>query len=119
MKLIKVLLLAVILGLLGCGSDNSYSGNSGAATGADVPFDAEVTMGQRNFVPQTLTIEAGETVRWTNKSAVSHTVTSQDNLFDSGTIRPGGIFSYTFSTPGQYQYVCTIHAGMAGTVIVR
>ncbi|MGH2558083.1 MAG: cupredoxin domain-containing protein [Thermomicrobiales bacterium] len=68
------------------------------------------------FDPGSITVTAGTTVVWTNNGAVAHTVTGDG--FDSGTVDSGGTYSLTFDTPGTYDYVCTIHSGMAGSVIV-
>jgi plastocyanin len=76
----------------------------------------------RNFAyhPSPLTIKAGGTVMWTNDDSMTHTVTADDGSFDSGftQLRPGGTFSHMFTAPGTYQYHCSIHTFMHGTVIV-
>ncbi len=71
------------------------------------------------FVPADLTIELGTTVRWTNNDAVPHTTTSNGDTWDSGNMVPGGTFSFTFSSVGEYPYVCTIHPSMTGTITVE
>ena len=73
------------------------------------------------FSPSTITVVIGvnNTVVWTNNDNVEHTVTATDNSFDSGLIEPGQSFSYTFTAPGTYNYYCTIHPWMRGTVIVK
>ena len=52
------------------------------------------------FSPQTVNVSEGTTVCWTNTGSASHTVTSDTPLFDSGTIAPGGIYEFTFTTAG-------------------
>jgi len=76
------------------------------------------------FSPATLTIKAGTTVTWKNTTAIAHTVTSDDGKsFDSGMANPitaqGGMFSFTFTTPGTFAYHCTIHPFMKATIIVQ
>src|SRR5438067_139883 len=68
------------------------------------------------FSPGTLTIPAGSTVTWKNMSSIAHTVTS--SMFNSGNLLPGGTFSFTFKTPGTFQYVCNYHPFMQGTSVV-
>ena len=98
----------------------------------------EVSMAQSpkmRFIPDTVTIKAGDTVKWTNPHNISHTVTfdpstaaAKENAvlpagvepFDSGPVEEEGTFSHTFTAKGTYKYVCVYHEamGMAGTVIV-
>jgi plastocyanin len=72
-----------------------------------------------DFAPPTLTVKAGQTVRFINKDDEKHTVTANGGLFDSKGISPNHSFSYTFAKPGQYPYHCTIHPNMKGTVVVK
>jgi plastocyanin len=50
--------------------------------------------------------------------AVTHTVTADDNSFNSGILPPGASFSHTFDTPGSTSYKCLIHPFMTGMVVV-
>ncbi len=75
------------------------------------PADAESDPDGR---PPTITVPVGTTVVWSNLDRATHTVTSVQDLFDSGGLYP---FSYTFTEPGVYSYGCFIH-GMRGRVIV-
>jgi plastocyanin len=88
------------------------------------------------FVPQQLTIVAGDTVTWVNRTGAEHTVvrctpaacngasggTAATNSFGPGTVgaAQGAAFSYTFTAPGTYVYYCTLHgyAVMHGTITV-
>ena len=74
------------------------------------------------FDPHTITIDAGTEVVWTNNDVVLHTVTSvetyPDGTFDSW-ILPGEEFSFTFESPGTYEYSCTVHPWASGTVMVE
>jgi plastocyanin len=71
------------------------------------------------FVPSTLTVSVGTTVTWTNKDSVTHTVTSNDNLFNSGNLANGATFQHTFNQKGTFQYHCSIHTSMTAKVIVE
>ncbi len=71
------------------------------------------------FSPPTLTIVAGESVTWTNADAVVHTATSGSGAFDSGDLDAGESFTFTFTTPGTYDYLCTPHPTMTGSIVVR
>lgn len=79
----------------------------------------EVWLQNTAFNPPSITVKAGTTVTWLNKDDFDHTVTSYTGLFDSGFLHSGLPFSYTFTSVGTYQYLCEIHVGMSGTVIVQ
>lgn len=85
--------------------------------------EVEVNMTDFTFQPQRIEVEPGTTVTWVNNDAFAHTVTAgtRDNPtdeFSSGEIEPRDSFSYTFDEPGTYEYFCTIHEGMSGTIVV-
>ena len=78
-----------------------------------------VSNGGFGFSPQTLTITAGTTIIWKNNTSAPHTVTSDSGLFDSGTISPGGTFSFKFTSAGAFAYHCNIHPYMTATLTVH
>lgn len=83
------------------------------------PGNGEVLIQSMSFSPSSITITAGETVKWTNNDAMTHTVTSNDGLFESGDLANGSSFSKKFPDKGTFNYHCTYHVGMTGTVIVN
>jgi plastocyanin len=91
-----------------------------AAGGAQAATEAPVGVPivGRAYQPSQLTIAAGQTVVWQNRSITHHTVTSTTGLFNSTSISPGASYSLTFSDPGTFNYECTIHPGMRGSVTV-
>ena len=76
------------------------------------------------FNPAVITITAGSTVKWTNTASLTpHTTTSDlgdTEVWNSGILNPGDVFTHTFDTPGIYGYYCMIHGAliMHGFVIV-
>jgi len=77
------------------------------------------------FVPNSLVINAGDTVTWTNNSSTLHTTTSgsgcsPDGLWNASLSGSGSTFSRTFNTPGTFPYYCIPHCGfgMTGTITV-
>jgi plastocyanin len=86
-------------------------GNGGPATNA-------VTIQGMAFSPSTITVAVNTTVTWTNKDAITHTVTSDSNVFDSGNVPAGSSFSHTFTATGTFPYHCKIHPSMVATVVV-
>jgi plastocyanin len=72
-----------------------------------------------SFAPAVLTVPVGTTVTWVNDDDEPHTVVESDTLFKSHALDTGDKFSFIFTTPGKFQYFCTIHAHMVGTVVVE
>ena len=70
------------------------------------------------FAPATLTVSAGTTVTWTNRDEEPHTVAASDGSFHSPGMGTGATFTHTFATAGTFDYVCSIHPMMRGTVVV-
>jgi plastocyanin len=81
--------------------------------------DAEVQIDQYAFLPQRVTVKARPTVTWTNDDDDSHTVASSSKLFKSKALDTGDKFSFTFTTPGTYAYICSVHPYMTGAVVVE
>jgi amicyanin len=72
------------------------------------------------FTPQSVTVKAGTTVTWTNRDDIPHGVASANNAFaKSKALDTDDSYSFTFTTPGTYQYFCYIHPHMTGTVVVE
>lgn len=71
------------------------------------------------FVPPVLNVTVGDTVTWTNLDPVVHTATSTSGAFDSGDLDQNESFSLSFTAGGTYEYLCTPHPDMTGTVIVQ
>ena len=69
--------------------------------------------------PERLTVKAGTTVTWTNRDDIPHTVASKDRLFKSKVMDTDESYSFTFSTPGEYTYFCSLHPHMTGTIVVE
>ena len=81
-----------------------------------------VSINNFSFTPATITLVLGvnNTVTWTqNQSGIPyHTVTANDNSWGSSHLTTGQSFTYTFTSAGTYDYHCTLHTYMKGTVIV-
>lgn len=77
------------------------------------------------FSPASLTINAGDTVEWTNVDTAAHTVTSgspadgPSGVFDSSLIMGGASFENTFDEAGSYDYFCMVHPWMVGNIQVN
>ncbi len=75
---------------------------------------AEVAIGDNTFTPKELSVPVGTTVVWKHGGQRKHTVTADDNSFNSGTLEAGGSFKQTFDKPGTYAYFCEFHGGAGG-----
>lgn len=131
-RLFMLIIIAfTLVTFAGCGSDNSTSTGNPPDNDPDdnPPTDTQgpndVWMEASSFNVANLEIEAGITVTWTNKSSMDHTVTSGSRgdadageLFSSGSIAPGGTFSFTFEDAGSFAYFCEFHSGMNAEVTV-
>ena len=116
-------LFALTLVLAACSSD---SGSSSAPTddgGGGTGGGETVSMANTQFTPSTLTIQAGDTVTFTDTSG--HTVTEgtdgvavDDPIVDED-IDQNGSVSVTFDEPGTYNITCKIHSSMNMTITVE
>ena len=71
------------------------------------------------FSPERLKVKAGTTVTWTNHDDIPHTVAAKDRGFKSKVMDTDESFTFTFSTPGEYTYFCSLHPHMTGTIVVE
>jgi plastocyanin len=77
-------------------------------------------MKMQNFAFQYahMQVRAGTTMTWTNQDSAPHSVTFKNGMKDSGLLYQGQSFSYTFNSPGTYQYYCAVHPSTVATVTV-
>jgi len=93
-----------------------------ASTAAPMPAASPVSLIHiKNFafVPDTVTIHPGSTVRFVEDDETPHTVTATDHSFDSGNLNQKDSWRHTFTTEGTYTYFCSYHTYMKGTVVVK
>jgi len=84
------------------------------------PQAITVSIDNFTFTPPILTVKAGTTVTWTNKDDIPHGIAATNNSFArSKALDTDDSYSFTFTTPGTYQYFCYIHPHMVGTVVVE
>jgi plastocyanin len=78
-----------------------------------------VVMKNFDFSPMAITVHAGGTVTWKNLDGEPHTVVSADGMFRSAALDQNDTFTFKFTKPGTYKYVCSIHPKMMATVLVK
>jgi len=128
----KILHLSIIVIVIGIAFSIYFEVNHIANTSVDITSGAgsstnpDCVSTNNCFNPNPLTISRGDTVTWTNKDSLRHTVTSgiptgdvAGTLFDSKVIEPGQTFKFTFTKVGTYDYFCIIHPWIQGQVIVK
>lgn len=99
------------------GAGSAAESSAGSSDPIDPGSSVEVDVIDLDYDPREVTVAPGTTVVWSNRGDIPHTVTA-DGLFDSGIMLAGDIFSWTFDEPGTYEYLCTLHPNMVGTVLV-
>ncbi len=104
----------------------TIGGEESASINVSIPDGAGVIGAEKVYYdPETIEIDAGDTISWTNDDIVAHTVTSGSteagitDLFDSGLMAIGAAYEHTFSEAGEYEYFCILHPWMEGMVIVN
>jgi len=100
---------AVTGGFLGAGVSPVLAQNASAIVAID----------NFTFNPQRLTIKSGTTVTWKNGDDIPHAIASASRLFKSQPLDTGDTYSFTFTTPGTYEYFCSLHPHMTGTIMVE
>jgi plastocyanin len=90
-----------------------------AVMAAPAGVNEEVKIDNFTFTPQRVTVKAGTTVTWTNQDDIPHTVASATKAFRSKALDTDDKFSFTFTTAGVYEYFCSLHPHMTGTIVVE
>ena len=121
----------LMLLLAGCGGgpapSNSGAGNGGGGPGTAVvsgrgtPSVAVAATDQLKFSPAIAPVHVGQIVEWTVDGTMTHTVTflsANASCLSDPQLEPGSSWEVKFTQAGTYDYKCTIHPGMTGTVTV-
>jgi plastocyanin len=87
------------------------------------PGTLAISMNANSFSPNTVTINSGTVVTWTNTDSMNHTVTADNGSYNKS-LAPGESYSLTFTIRGEYKYYCALHGaaggvGMSGKIIVE
>jgi plastocyanin len=127
------LVAAAAVPLAGCGGSGG-SGNASAQSGGSARHakpsgsshakasSGTTSLGIANFkfAPASVTVRRGTRITVTNKDTTAHTATADDgHSFDTGDIDPGATATVTLSKAGTYEFHCSIHPFMHGTLVVR
>jgi amicyanin len=86
---------------------------------AAMAADAAVKIDNFTFDPPRLIVKAGTTVTWHNDDDIPHTVVASGKAFRSKTLDTDDKYAFTFTTPGTYEYFCSLHPHMTGSIVVE
>jgi amicyanin len=111
LRALRLIALFAALASTPCLAEDPNSAGAGPA--------ATVGMDHSTFIPSEITVTPGTTVTWVNNEAMPHTVVDSNKGFRSKTLIKDAMFSFTFTTAGDYDYQCSIHPNMKGKVIVK
>ncbi len=93
------------------------------ALGASAAYAAGKTHAVRiegmKFVPERIEVAAGDTVIWTNRDIVPHTVTATAAKIESGEIQQDKSWKFVARKKGEINYICRLHPTMHGTLVVK
>ena len=108
----------IVCSVLGAFVGSVLAGGVLFARAEDTPNT--VTIDNFSFTPATLTVKAGTTVTWTNQDDIPHGIGSANNAFPkSKALDTDDSYSFTFATPGTYQFFCYLHPKMVGSIVVE
>ena len=71
------------------------------------------------FIPERLEVAAGDTVVWTNKDFLPHSVTASEARVESGDLAPNKTWRFVARKKGEMHYICRLHPVMKGVLVVR
>jgi plastocyanin len=88
-----------------------HAGQAAAAT-------YQVVIEHYGFTPKRLVVQQGDVVTWTNRDGVRHDATALDRSWATKMMHFGETQTITASKPGTFQYKCSFHPDMRGTIVV-
>jgi len=97
----------------------SFLGVTHVLGGAALAENPTVNIEDFAFSPPSLTVKIRTAVTWLNKDDIPHTVVSKTRMFKSKALDTGDSFSFTFNEAGTYEYFCSLHPHMMGTIVVE
>jgi plastocyanin len=112
---------ALCAGLLQLALLAPLGARAGPATAANAATaaDTEVKIDNFTFVPQRVTVKPGTTVTWINEDDIPHAIAATGKEFRSKVLDTNDKYSFTFKTMGTFEYFCSLHPHMTGTIVVE
>ncbi|MET9631513.1 cupredoxin family copper-binding protein [Lentzea sp. NPDC006480] len=103
-------LAGVVLAAFAVLTSSSWVSTAAAAETHQIPI------ARYAYVPATMTVHVGDVVTWTNQDEASHDVAG--GTFRSPMLATGQWWSFTFTQPGTFDYVCSVHPDMRAQIVV-
>jgi plastocyanin len=115
LKVVLTVVTGVVYGAVSVGAVQAQTVAPQVSIGIVEPRDQS----RWGYAPGTRQVAPGTWVTWSNNGQDEHTVTAVDGSFDSQTLEPSDGFSWYFDQPGaKFEYLCTLHPWMKGTIVV-
>jgi plastocyanin len=114
-----ILLFAFTISLTGPSFGTSREIKQTASSENNQSHSKQVNIDNFSFTPAALTVPVGTNVTWVNHDDVPHLIMNTDKRFVSPPLDTDDRFSYTFASPGTYDYYCSIHPKMTAKIIVK
>jgi len=112
--------------IAGCGSSGKDKSSSSASSTASAPAAAApaaaksaIAIASFKYSPESTSVASGAKITVDNRDTAEHTITADDNSFDSGTVAAGGTKTFTVSRAGTFKYHCAFHPFMHGELTVK
>ncbi len=113
--------LAMVAAVWSCALIAGIWAASGYAQQVAAVGPAEIDIDNFTFAPGNVTVAPGTTVTWVNHDEEPHTVVNRGatRLFKSAALDTDDKFTFKFDQPGTYEYFCSVHPNMQGTIVVK
>jgi len=113
----KIKMTALICGISSLGLSAFADGAANSSAGGKV---TKIEIKDFMFHPPSITVKSGETITWINRDEEPHTVVSVGKKFPkSSGLDTDQEYSITVGAPGTYEYFCSVHPKMTGTIVVE
>lgn len=119
MRYARIVLIAALVAGTACGGDGGGTGGDDDGDGGGGTTTTAVSMVDNAFEPADPAVAAGSSLTVTNDGEAAHTFTLAEGDIDEQ-VAPGDETSVSISLEaGQYDFVCSFHPEMTGTLTVQ
>ena len=114
-RLMAIALTTAALLVAGCAGDSDTTTSTASSVTGQT---TAITIDEFSFDPHAVQVDIGDSVTWTNVQSVAHTTTARNGGWDSSSLQTGSDFTLTLDAAGTFEYFCSIHPSMSGTIEV-